>query len=200
MIGWRKPLVAAASLIISAGLFWIFNGSNSMPVDRSMVVSTEKVPIQSKGEIIPEQQRLVAQQPLSEIKKKNTHPVPLTSKKMLLPSSVVYDSIAEISSTQVAPAESFIAAAEAQVNIDKTPSNNLPVHKSSLNNELLSNTDIVKDAVVVESFDGANKKSRRNPFKQLTRKISRVLGKDRDESDQIKFIQVANIQFAVSKQ
>jgi hypothetical protein len=200
MIGWRKPLVAAASLIIAVGLFWIFNGSNSIPVDHSMVISTEKAPIQSKGKIVPEQQRLVAQQPLSEIKKKDKHPVPLTSKKMLLPSSVVYDSIAEISSTQVAPAESFIAAAEAQVNIDKTPSNNLSVHKSSLNNEVLSNPDLDKDVVVVESFDGTTKKSRRNPFKQLTRKISRVLGKERAESEQIKFIQVANIQFAVSKQ
>ncbi len=200
MIGWRKPLVAAASLIIAAGLFWIFIGTNSMSIDPSMVVSTEKAPIQSKGKIMPEQQRLVTEQPLSENKKKKKQPIPFALKRMQQASDVGNNPIAESPSTEVAHTESTIALAEPQVDINRKPSNNLQAFTSSLNNEVLSSTDIVKDAVVVESFDGAPKKSGRNPFKQLTRKISRVLGKERAESDQIKFIQVANIQFAVSKQ
>lgn len=200
IIGWRKPLVAAASLIIAAGLFWIFNGSSTKDTDAGMIVSTEKATIKSSEKMVPEQQQLVSQQPLSEIKKDNKKPTSSIPKRIQQASVIISDPIVETLSPEVDPAQNAITLAEPQAGIHITPSNNLPVNKSGLSNEVSVSTDLIEDAVAVESFDRVSKKSERNPFKQLTRKISRVLGKDRDESDQIKFIQVANIQFAVSKQ
>jgi hypothetical protein len=41
--------------------------------------------------------------------------------------------------------------------------------------------------------------TRKTPFRGIIRKISRIIGKDRPESDQVKFIQVANFQLAIAQ-
>ena len=43
------------------------------------------------------------------------------------------------------------------------------------------------------------KSSKKTPFRGLIRKINRLVGKDRPESDQVKFVQVANFQLAIAQ-
>ena len=78
-------------------------------------------------------------------------------------------------------------------------SNNLPVPTTPSGIEELNELTSTQEFFVDENYNNS-KRAGRKPFKTLSRKISRILGKERDESDQIKFIQVANFQVAVSKQ
>jgi hypothetical protein len=48
-------------------------------------------------------------------------------------------------------------------------------------------------------FNANLKSSKKAPFRGVIRKITRIFGKDRPESDQVKFIQVANFQLAIAQ-
>jgi hypothetical protein len=198
-IAWEKSLAVAASLIIAAGLFWIFNQSNDNNNDQVVVVKP-------KAETI-----------------KSIQPAPVTDSNSFVYNSNIdrqaKNSKASVRSVKIKDAAIKIDEEKEQVTADlditstevevistdaiqddiKVVSNNLPVPNAIAGNNAEANFAASQDLVFIDN-DENSKKAAKKPFKGLTRKISRILGKERVESDQVKFIQVANFQFAVSKQ
>ncbi len=194
---WKKPMAIAASLLIAFGFLWIFFGGNTRELNAVGIVSKENDTVQSKEKKSSVAVNSVARIPIVE-NKKDKSSLTFTKKQ---PTQIVDDLVvSESIPTELAPEEKELANTVQQQESKKSSSNNLPIHNAVIDNNSLVQTAPATEPIVVESLDETTNKARGKPFKLLSRKISRILGKDRDESDQIKFIQVANIQFAVSKQ
>lgn len=197
---WPRALLAAACIFFIAGIFWIFKGEN-------------------------EQQQIIAAQPKSLIKSENDKVV--ADKNFLTPNAVSVKStpakkertdlkkiIAEPipnANNLAVNSETVLASVTPIVNNEK-PTNNLPkqlynaetsktdplvVAEPIFINEPASNSLNEMPAQYTSSIQPAEKN--KTPLRGIIRKITRLVGKDRPESDQIKFIQVANFRLAVAQ-
>jgi len=196
--GWKRSLVAAASLIIAAGLFWIVEQPNVGNTNAVVLVAPEskapKTIEQNSGEKI----NPVANNSLIEVAKKKSI-TKISVEKIKEPELMsenylaqeVHEPIIQSNNNE----EKVVDAVRTGNNIVL---NNLPVPTTPSGSQELNDLTSTQESFVDENYNNS-KKAGRKPFKTLSRKISRILGKDRDESDQIKFIQVANFQVAVSK-
>jgi hypothetical protein len=197
--GWKRSLAAAASLIIAAGLFWIVEQPNVGNTNAVVLVAPESKAPKTIERNSGEKINPVANNSLIEVAKKKSI-TKISVKKIKEP---------ELKSENYLVQEVHEPSIQSNNNEDKVVdavrtgnnivSNNLPIPNASASSESLNNITSNQEFDVSENYDNSKKEGRK-PFKTLSRKISRILGKDRDESDQIKFIQVANFQVAVSKQ
>ena len=84
-------------------------------------------------------------------------------------------------------------------------SNNLSVPQSDQYDIVPSSVNEIKSqplsTEVADSYliSSESQSARKDRFRGIIRKINRFLGKDRVESDQVKYIQVANFQLAVAQ-
>jgi len=197
--GWKRSLAAAASLIIAAGLFWIVEKPNVGNTSSVVFVVPESIAPKTIERNPEEKINLVANNSPIEVAKKKSI-TKISVKKIKEPerkseiylAQEVHESIIQSNNNE----EKVVDAVHTGNN---NVSNNLPVPNPAANSELLNTISSNQESAVNENYDNS-KRAGRKPFKTLSRKISRILGKDRDESDQIKFIQVANFQLALSKQ
>ena len=198
-IAWKQSLAVAASLIIAAGLFWIFNQSNDNNIDQVVVVKP-------KTETIKSIQPAPVTDSNSFVYNSNIDRQAKNSKASVRPVKIEDAAIKideekeqEVADLDIASSEVEIISTDAIQDDIKVVSNNLPAPNAIARNNAEANFASSQDPTIID-YDDNSKKAAKNPFKALTRKISRILGKERVESDQVKFIQVANFQFAVSKQ
>ena len=197
--GWRRSLAAAASLIIAAGLFWIVEQPDEGNTNSVVLVAPEST--------APKKIEQNSDEKISPVA--NNSPIEVTKKKPITKISVekikkperksenylaqeIHEPIIQSNNNE----KKVIDAVRTENNI---VSNNLPLPTTPIGSQELNDLTSTQESFVDENYDNS-KRAGRKPFKTLSRKISRILGKERDESDQIKFIQVANFQVAVSKQ
>ena len=197
--GWRRSLAAAASLIIAAGLFWIVEQPDEGNTNSVVLVAPEST--------APKKIEQNSDEKISPVA--NNSPIEVTKKKPITKISVekikkperksenylaqeIHEPIIQSNNNE----KKVIDAVRTENNI---VSNNLPLPTTPIGSQELNDLTSTQESFVDENYDNS-KRAGRKPFKSLSRKISRILGKERDESDQIKFIQVANFQVAVSKQ
>ncbi len=196
--GWKRSLAAAASLIIAAGLFWIVEQPNVGNTNAVVLVTPESTAPKAIERNSDEKINPVANNSLIEVAKKKSI-TKISVEKIKKPErksenylvQEVHEPIIQSDNNE----EKVVDAVRTGNNII---SNNLPVPTTPSGIEELNELTSTQESFVDENYNNS-KRAGRKPFKTLSRKISRILGKDRDESDQIKFIQVANFQVAVSK-
>ena len=197
--GWRRSLAAAASLIIAAGLFWIVEQPDEGNTNSVVLVAPEST--------APKKIEQNSDEKISPVT--NTSPIEVTKKKSITKISVEKIKKSERKSENYLAQEIHEPIIQSNNNEKKVidavrtenniVSNNLPLPTTPIGSQELNDLTSTQESFVDENYDNS-KRAGRKPFKSLSRKISRILGKERDESDQIKFIQVANFQVAVSKQ
>jgi hypothetical protein len=197
---WPRAFLAAACVLFIAGMFWIFYGET-------------------------EQQQSIAAQPKMLIKSENDNMV--AGKKFLTQNTVLVKSMpakkqrSDLKTRAVDPklntinipvsSEMIIVSTTPIINKEQ-PTNNLP---TQLYNVETSKTDplVVSEPIFVsESLSASSNEmsvqyassihpteKNKTPLRGIIRKITRLIGKDRPESDQVKFIQVANFQLAIAQ-
>jgi hypothetical protein len=198
-IAWKKYLAVAASLITAAGMFWMLNQSNDNNNDQVVVVKPERQITKSIPQGSSEKTNsFVYNSNVDDKKRNSTAPIRSIKKEV---SVIKIDEQKEqvTSDVNIASSKVEVISTDAIQDDIKVVSNNLPVPNAIARNNAEANVASSQDPAILD-YDDNSKEAAKKPFKALTRKISRMLGKEREESDQVKFIQVANFQFAVSKQ
>jgi hypothetical protein len=198
-IAWKQSIAVAASLIIAAGLFWIFNQSNDNNNDQVVVVKPKTETIKSiQPAPLTDSNSFVFNSNIDRQAKNSKVSIrPLKLKDAAI--KIDEKKEQEVSDLDIASSEVEVISTDAIQDDIKVLSNNLPVTNAISRNNAEANFASSQDQAIID-YDDNSKKAAKKPFKVLTRKISRLLGEEREESDQVKFIQVANFQFAVSKQ
>jgi hypothetical protein len=197
---WPRAFLAAACILFIAGMFWIFYGDN-------------------------EQQKPIAAQPKILIKSENDDMV--ADKKFLTPNPVLVKSmpaqkqradlktrISEptLNTNSISVNSEMIIASTTPVINKELRTNNLP---TQLYNAETSKTDplIVAEPIFISEplssssnempvqYASSIQPAERNkiPLRGIIRKITRLIGKERPESDQLKFIEVANFRVAIAQ-
>ena len=198
-IGWKKYLAVAASLITAAGLFWMFNQSNDNNNDQVVVVKAKAETIKSiQPAPVTDSNSFVYNSNIGDKNRKSTAPI-RSIKKETSVIKIDEEKEQEVTHLDIVSSKVEVISTDAIQDDTKVVSNNLPISKAIARNNAEANFASSQDESILD-YDDDSKKTAKKPFKSLTRKISRILGKEREESDQVKFIQVANFQFAVSKQ
>ena len=198
-IEWKQSLVVAASLIIAAGLFWMFNQSNDNNNDQVVVVKAKAETIKSiQPAPVTDSNSFVYNSNIGDKNRKSTAPI-RSIKKETSVIKIDEEKEQEVTHLDIVSSKVEVISTDAIQDDTKVVSNNLPISKAIARNNAEANFASSQDESILD-YDDDSKKTAKKPFKSLTRKISRILGKEREESDQVKFIQVANFQFAVSKQ
>ena len=198
-IGWVKSFMAAASIILTVGLFWMLIPTN----DQSKEIKT----VAKKQEVSNTKEKS------SRFKKGQAinQPNEITSiddKKITIVNNIVkpkknkgfekeIDNIeAVVSSTKQVENSFEIQNISTEV-VDQIMVDPIVVAEPIFVNNIESNdTRIRQDNSLVNTNISPTRKT---PFRGIIRKISRIIGKDRPESDQVKFIQVANFQLAIAQ-
>ena len=196
--GWKRSLVAAASLIIAAGLFWIVEQPNEVNTNSVVLVAPEITAPKTIEQNSDDKINPVANNSPIKVAKKNSI-TKISVKKIKDPELKSENYLAqEVRDPLIQSNNSEAKVIDAVRTENNIVSNNLSAPTTPSGIEELNELTSTQESDVNENYDNS-KRTGRKPFKTLSRKISRILGKERDESDQIKFIQVANFQVAVSK-
>ena len=198
-IGWIKSFMAAASIILIAGLFWMLTPIN----DQSRKIKT----IANKQEV-------------SNTKESSSR---LKKEKAINLSNVISsigDKKIAIVNNIVKPkknkdVEKEIDNSEAVFSSTKQVENSFEIQNISTEvvDQILVDPIVVAEPIFVNNTESNDTRirqdnslvntnispTRKTPFRGIIRKISRIIGKDRPESDQVKFIQVANFQLAIAQ-
>ena len=198
-IGWVKSFMAAASIILVAGLFWIFTGKRET-VDQGLPISYQQK-ISSPNKIA----NIIAE------KKNKFIPIGVAN-KIDKKSAVFYkenrpkkNSKQEV---QLEQAEQDVATIfKSEILVDVQTASAEKISEIAVDPFIASEPIFVNAVAKSEtSVDQNNyftntdlKSSKKTPFRGLIRKINRLVGKDRPESDQVKFVQVANFQLAIAQ-
>jgi hypothetical protein len=200
LYGWRWPMAIAASLLFLTGLFWITKTENTVAENPVQVIAKDEQRNSPIDNSSSKESISIASASVKVLKLKKNHRSSLVSNQENSKPNV--DQGTGIQQIQYEPVieESAVIFTDEKPIAENVRSNNLPIQQSAGVFISTSQQTVNAEPIMVNAFDELPAKNGRKPFKQLFRKISRVLGKEREESDQIKFIQVANIQFAVSKQ
>jgi hypothetical protein len=198
-IGWIKSFMAAASIVFIAGLFWIFMQEEDV-VKKGSAISYKKEILNSKtsGIVVVNNENAV----VSKIKRSNEN------KKLDVLSNEVQENInlkEEIRNESIAivdtkefDSEISIASEKSAIEIVNEKNTDALIQAEPI----FINTVAKNETVESQNNDVINtniSSSKKAPFRGIIRKISRVIGKDRPESDQVKFIQVANFQLAIAQ-
>lgn len=198
-IGWIKSFMAAASIALIAGLFWMLIPTNDQ--SKEIKTAANKQEISSTKESssrLKKEQASNLSNPIASIGDKKiavVHNIVKPKKNMGVEKKIDYAE-AIVSSTKKDENYFEIKNISTEV-VDQIMVDPIIVAEPIFVNDIVSNDTRIKQD---NSFINANiSPARKTPFRGILRKISRIIGKDRQESDQVKFIQVANFQLAIAQ-
>lgn len=198
-IGWLKSFMVAASIALIVGLFWMLIPTNDQSKEMKTTANKQEVS-NTKGS----SSRFKKEQAINQ-------PNAITSideKKIAIVSNIVKpkrnkgvekkidNSEPVVSSTNQVENSFEIQNISTEV-VDEIMVDPIVVAEPIFVHDIVSNDTKIKQD---NSLVNANiSPTRKTPFRGIIRKISRIIGKDRPESDQVKFIQVANFQLAIAQ-
>jgi len=197
IVAWIRPMAIAASLLLIVGLVWLIKPSR---VDNGIAKTAfPQVP----GNTV--QQNSIENNSDSVIPKRSMSIINMKTSKPRS-EAVVSNQLEEKTEVEntVAPFDQGDVA-HSGLPISNKINSDVSVAQVS-EGDLMSS--IVKETatqlISTESPDvyfttSDSKAESKNRFRGIVRKINRLLGKDRVESDQVKYIQVANFQLAVAQ-
>jgi len=198
IMGWFRPMAIAVSLLLIVGLVWLIRPSTEdKPIAKASFPNVKKITPQENSNstqlfsLAPEtalqagvtkktkQSNLVFR--VHDEDEKNQSNIDIESQTESTPS--LSQSIASADKNS----EIFSVAPSDQYDI-------VPSSVNEIKSQPLS-TEVADSYLISSEIQSA----RKDRFRGIIRKINRFLGKDRVESDQVKYIQVANIQLAVAQ-
>lgn len=198
IMGWFRPMAIAASLLLLIGLVWLIR-----PITEDKPIAKASSPNGKESTI---QANVKSETVFSQASKPALHQnVFKKTKQNNLVFTVIHedektrsDNDIESQPESTPPLSQSIASTDNHSEIfsvaqsdqyDIMPSSDNEIKSQPIRNE-------VADRYLISS---ENQSAKRDRFRGIIRKINRFLGKDRVESDQVKYIQVANIQLAVAQ-
>lgn len=198
IVAWIRPMAIAASLLLMLGLVWLIkpsrvdNGIAKAAFPHLQGNTVQQNSIENNSDLVVPERRV------SIITIKNSKPrTEAVISNQLEEKEGVENNVAPFDQGEVAQSELPIS--------NELNSGDVSVVQVS-EGDLMSS--IVKETatqlISTESPDvyfttSDSKAESKNRFRGIVRKINRLLGKDRVESDQVKYIQVANFQLAVAQ-
>jgi len=197
IMGWLRPMAIAASLLLIVGLVWLIRPS------------TEDKPIANvsspngKGRVIKESVKTAPSFSLASEPALHVSVLKKTKQRNLVfalsheDENIPADNVMPSQLESTAPLSQSIASADKNSEIlSVTQSDQYDIVPTIVNDTQSQSTSNATDNYFIDSDSRSERKDR---FRGIIRKINRFLGKDRVESDQVKYIQVANIQLAVAQ-
>lgn len=198
-IGWVKSFMVAASIALIVGLFWMLIPTNDQSKEMKTTANKQEVS-NTKGS----SSRFKKEQAINQ-------PNAITSideKKIAIVSNVVKPKMNKGVEKKIDNSEPVVSSTNQVENsfeiqnistevVDEIMVDPIVVAEPIFVHDIVSNDTKIKQD---NSLVNANiSPTRKTPFRGIIRKISRIIGKDRPESDQVKFIQVANFQLAIAQ-
>ena len=196
-IGWIKSFMAAASIILIAGLFWMLMQEDDAGKDDTSISFKKEISKPSKlnNDVVGIENSIVSRgKQFSENNNSKVVSIKIKHKSALLEDNKnevvgqvevkAFDSDISIANTVIEAANENITdpMIQAEPIFINTVATNQPVENQR-----------------TDYFNANLKSTKKAPFRGVIRKITRIFGKDRPESDQVKFIQVANFQLAIAQ-
>jgi hypothetical protein len=198
-IGWVKFFMAAASIILIAGLFWMLTPINDQSKKIKTIANKQEISITKGSSGLLKKEKSVNLS--DEIKS-------IADKKIAIVHNIVKPKNNKI-------VEKKMDYAEAVVSSPKRPENSFEIQNipTEVVDQIMVDPIVVAEPIFVSNLESNDTRirqdnslvntnispTRKTPFRGIIRKISRIIGKDRPESDQVKFIQVANFQLAIAQ-
>ena len=198
IMGWFRPMAIAASLLLILGLVWLIRPSTEdKPIAKASSPNGKERTI--KENVRTEPLFSLASEPALHANVfKKTKKSNLVFTVLHEDEKIKSDIDIESQTENTPPLSQSIASADKNSEIfSVAPSDQYDIVPSSVN-EIKSQplSTEVADSYLISSESQSARKDR---FRGIIRKINRFLGKDRVESDQVKYIQVANFQLAVAQ-
>jgi len=198
-IGWVKFFMAEASIILIAGLFWMLTPINDQSKKIKTIANKQEISITKGSSGLLKKEKSVNLS--DEIKS-------IADKKIAIVHNIVKPKNNKI-------VEKKMDYAEAVVSSPKRPENSFEIQNipTEVVDQIMVDPIVVAEPIFVSNLESNDTRirqdnslvntnispTRKTPFRGIIRKISRIIGKDRPESDQVKFIQVANFQLAIAQ-
>ncbi len=198
IMGWFRPMAIAASLLLILGLVWLIRPSTEdKPIAKASSPNGKERAI--KESVKTDLSFSLATEPALHVNvfkktKQNNLVFTVRHEDEKIESDIDIESQTE----STPPLSQSIASADKNSEIfSVAPSDQYDIVPSSVN-EIKSQplSTEVADSYLISLESQSVRKDR---FRGIIRKINRFLGKDRVESDQVKYIQVANFQLAVAQ-
>ena len=198
-IGWVKSFMAAASIILIAGLFWMLTPINDQSRKIKTIANKQEVSnTKESSSRLKKEKAINLSNVISSIGDKKIAIVNniVKPKKNKDVEKEIDNSEAVFSSTKQVENSFEIQNISTEV-VNQIIEAPIVVAEPIFVNDIVSNDTRIKqdNSLVNVNISPA----RKTPFRGIIRKISRIIGKDRPESDQVKFIQVANFQLAIAQ-
>jgi hypothetical protein len=198
-IGWVKSFMVAASIALIVGLFWVLIPTNYQSKEIKTTAKTQEVSnTKESSSRLKKEQVINLSNGITSIDEKKIaifHSI-VKPKKNKGVEKKIDNSEAVVSSTKQVENSFEIQNISTEV-VDQIMVDPFVVAEPIFVNNVESNDTRIRQDY---SFVNANiSPTRKTPFRGIIRKISRIIGKDRPESDQVKFIQVANFQLAIAQ-
>lgn len=198
-IGWVKSFMVAASITLIVGLFWVLIPTNYQSKEIKTTAKTQEVSnTKESSSRLKKEQVINLSNGITSIDEKKI---------------AIFHSIVKPKKNK--DVEKEVDNSEAVVSSTKKVENSFEIQKISTEvvNEIMVDPIVVAEPIFVNNIESNDARirqdnslvnsnispTRKTPFRGIIRKISRIIGKDRPESDQVKFIQVANFQLAIAQ-
>lgn len=198
-IGWVKSFMVAASIILIVGLFWMLIPTNDQSKGIEKIANKQEISnTKESSSRLKKEQAINLSNEITSIDDKKIAIVSniVKPKKNKGVEKKIDNSEAVFSSTKQVENSFEIQHISTEV-VDQIMVDPIVVAEPIFVNNIESNdTRMRQDNSLVNTNVSPTRKT---PFRGIIRKISRIIGKDRPESDQVKFIQVANFQLAIAQ-
>ncbi len=197
LVGLLRPMAVAATLLLMLGLTWLIipsrldNGIAKATFSQVPGNTVQQNSIENNSDLVVPERRV------SIITIKNSKPrTEALVSNQLEEKTGVENTVAPFDQGDVAHSELPISN---EINSDILGAQ---VSEGALMSSIVKET--ATQLISTESPDvyfttSDSRAERKDRFRGIVRKINRLLGKDRVESDQVKYIQVANFQLAVAQ-
>jgi len=198
IVAWIRPMAIAASLLLILGLVWLIIPSR---LDNGIAKTAfPQVPGNTvqQNSIENNSDSVIPKRSMSIINMKTSKPrTEAVVSNQLEGKGVVENNVAPFDQGDVAHSELPISneLSSGDVSVAQVSEGDL---MSSIVKETATQL-ISTDSPDVYFTTSDSRAERKDRFRGIVRKINRLLGKDRVESDQVKYIQVANFQLAVAQ-
>lgn len=198
-IGWVKSFMAAASIIFVAGFFWMLMQEDDAVKDDTSISFNKEIskPNKLNNDVIGIESAIVSRgKKISENKNSK-----VLSTKIKLEAVLLEDNKNEVvGQVEVKAYDSEISIANSVAATDVVNEN---ITDPMIQAEPIFINTVAKnepeESQRTDYFRANLTSTKKAPFRGVIRKITRIFGKDRPESDQVKFIQVANFQLAIAQ-
>lgn len=198
IMDWFRPMAIAASLLLILGLVWLIRPSTEdKPIAKASFPNVKKITPQENSNST-QLFSLAPETALQAGVTKKTKQRNLVFHVSHEDEKIHAENVIESRSEEMPTLSQPIASSNLN-------SNNLSVPQSDQYDIVPSSVNEIKSqplsTEVADSYliSSESQSARKDRFRGIIRKINRFLGKDRVESDQVKYIQVANFQLAVAQ-